>query len=439
MTDIHVIHASGGIVYRWVKSHEPVDSHSLPKNKQPKHADQAPDTEESQQTPPSPVDTANSTPDVGDSDTANSTSDSESKDPAQSAPTTSAEISTNPADTLDSTQRVSQNPADHLDDPFDGLELCVVHRTKYDDISWPKGKLEPNESLFHAGVREIGEETGIHVGLQAHVTATEYDLAYEGKGFTKGVKPRGIRKTVDYWIAHPLSNDDAAARQRPFGPVYHADENEISDVLWMTPREARQWLTRKCDRELADEFVRRVKNGTAFATTFLLVRHGKAEGRKSWGGPDGLRPLMPRGAAAAYALSREIACFAPVDLYTSPWKRCADTIGIYAMQSGQQVIEEPRLTEDAFAADENAAWQALYDEMTHCATTARPAAVCMHRPVIGGMLDHLRQMCTDEALAKLIPKNNPYMPTGHAIALSLVATKDGPRIVDIQKVSPIVY
>ena len=411
MSDIHVIHAAGGIIYRWVGVHKPIPDDSLPADRA---AQQASDTPTSD-TPPS--------------DTSDSTT------PASDIHTHDAPDS----DTSNSMTPVSQNPADHADDPFAGLELCVVHRTKYDDISWPKGKLETNESLFHAGVREIGEETGIKVGVQSHLQTTEYDLAYEGKSSTKGIKPRGVRKTVDYWIAHPLDDATAQARQNPFGPVYHADENEISDVLWMTPREARQWLTRKCDKELADEFVRRVKNGTAFATTFLLVRHGKAESRKSWSATDDLRPLMPRGAAAAYALSREIACFAPVDLYTSPWKRCADTIGIYAMQSGQSVAEEPRLTEDAFAEDPDSAWEALYDEMKHCADTCRAAAVCMHRPVIGGMLNHVRELCIDGSVAKLVPKNNPYMPTGHALALSLIATADGPRIVDIQKVGPIVY
>lgn len=416
MTDIHVIRAAGGIVYRWTGAHEPIPNDLLPKNHTTLQA----------------------------SDTAQHTAENSSADKPDTANSASAEPDTANSNAADSSApspaaTVSQNPANHRADPLAGLELCVVHRTKYDDISWPKGKLETNESAFHAGVREIGEETGIRIGLQSHLQATEYDLAYEGKSSAKNIKPRGIRKTVDYWVAHPLDDAGARARQNPFGPVFHADENEISDVLWMTPREARQWLTRKCDKELADEFIRRVKDGTAFATTFLLVRHGKAESRKSWGAPDGLRPLMPRGAAAAYALSREIACFAPADLYTSPWKRCADTIGIYAMQSGQKVTEEPRLTEDAFANDPDAAWDALYHEMEHCAATCRTAAVCMHRPVIGGMLDHLRALCPDDSVAKLVPRNNPYMPTGHALALSLIATEDGPRIVDIQKVGPIVY
>ena len=42
---------------------------------------------------------------------------------------------------------------------LDSIEVCIVHRPKYDDWSWPKGKLEQNETHRHAAVREIGEET----------------------------------------------------------------------------------------------------------------------------------------------------------------------------------------------------------------------------------------------------------------------------------------
>ena len=41
-------------------------------------------------------------------------------------------------------------------DDLDNLQVCIVHRPKYDDWSWPKGKLDPNESHRHAAVRELG-------------------------------------------------------------------------------------------------------------------------------------------------------------------------------------------------------------------------------------------------------------------------------------------
>jgi 8-oxo-dGTP pyrophosphatase MutT (NUDIX family) len=55
----------------------------------------------------------------------------------------------------------------------DGCVL-VVHRPKYDDWSLPKGKLEPDESLEEAAVREVFEETGLQCELGPEVGRTHY-------------------------------------------------------------------------------------------------------------------------------------------------------------------------------------------------------------------------------------------------------------------------
>lgn len=47
-----------------------------------------------------------------------------------------------------------------LRDIDDGArEVLVVHRPSYDDLSLPKGKLEPGEDLPTTAVREVAEET----------------------------------------------------------------------------------------------------------------------------------------------------------------------------------------------------------------------------------------------------------------------------------------
>ena len=40
-----------------------------------------------------------------------------------------------------------------------------MHRPKYDDWSFPKGKLEPGEHALLAAVREVAEETALQVTL----------------------------------------------------------------------------------------------------------------------------------------------------------------------------------------------------------------------------------------------------------------------------------
>ena len=57
------------------------------------------------------------------------------------------------------------------------LEVLLVHRPKYDDWSFPKGKVEPRESLRTCAVREIAEETGIEGRVLRHLATIDYWFA----------------------------------------------------------------------------------------------------------------------------------------------------------------------------------------------------------------------------------------------------------------------
>ena len=39
--------------------------------------------------------------------------------------------------------------------------VLLVHRPRYDDWTFPKGKLDPGESFEDAALREVEEETGV--------------------------------------------------------------------------------------------------------------------------------------------------------------------------------------------------------------------------------------------------------------------------------------
>ena len=43
--------------------------------------------------------------------------------------------------------------------------MLVVHRPRYDDWSFPKGKAEPGESMVLTAIREVAEETGRQIVL----------------------------------------------------------------------------------------------------------------------------------------------------------------------------------------------------------------------------------------------------------------------------------
>ena len=72
------------------------------------------------------------------------------------------------------------------------LEVAMVHRPKYDDWSWPKGKLDPGESWAEAAVREVLEETGLHARLGIPLPLARYEV---------GTSRPYRRKVVQYWAA----------------------------------------------------------------------------------------------------------------------------------------------------------------------------------------------------------------------------------------------
>ena len=113
---------------------------------------------------------------------------------------------------------------------LDSIEVCIVHRPKYDDWSWPKGKLEQNETHRHAAVREIGEETGSPVKLGPYLCEVEYPLSEEGKKTRHSHDCTADTKHTLYWMAQPISADDAEHLLDAFGPVHRADVGEINDI-----------------------------------------------------------------------------------------------------------------------------------------------------------------------------------------------------------------
>lgn len=110
-----------------------------------------------------------------------------------------------------------------------GVELLVVHRPRYDDWSFPKGKLDPGESFEAAAEREVLEETALTCRRIAPLPASFYRDAH------------GRLKEVRYWLMAVESGD---AESRP------ADA-EVDVARWTSPEEADRLLTYDHDRELA--------------------------------------------------------------------------------------------------------------------------------------------------------------------------------------------
>jgi hypothetical protein len=340
----------------------------------------------------------------------------------------------------------------------DDFELCLVYRPKYDDWSWPKGKNEPKESHRHTAVREVGEETGYSVTLGPHIAKIEYPLEREGKkqtsksGNTSRNSQPEVIKRIHYWMMRLIDKPSAVKRLPAFGPIKPAKPTEIGNVLWLTPSQARKKLTHDSDREVLDAFLEKLHAGQGEYSTLLLVRHGKAESRKTWQGSEATRPITPLGAAASYALGRELACYAPNKIISSPWKRCLETVASFARDSSLPIEQVAELTEDHHENQPKSTLSVLINEIQNLESNARNSSaasnaiatnnaivMCLHRPVIGTFFDYLREITKPRAHKRILSQKSPYMPTGSAIVLHIISTPKGARIIDIEKVLPSVY
>ena len=63
-----------------------------------------------------------------------------------------------------------------------GREVVLVHRPRYDDWSFPKGKCLPGEHVLITAVREVTEETEIEV---THELATDHEARSHAGGWSQ--------------------------------------------------------------------------------------------------------------------------------------------------------------------------------------------------------------------------------------------------------------
>lgn len=291
------------------------------------------------------------------------------------------------------------------------LQVVLVHRPRYNDWSWPKGKLEPGESLPGAAVREVSEETGYDVILGIPLPSLEYPLI------------DGRTKHVTYWAAQIAGRRDAAALiARP--PVPRAPTEEIDRTRWLNVAAAAKKLTNVLDCQPLNALVETHAKGRLATRAVVIARHGKARRRSTWPGTELDRPLTPVGVQQSAALVPVLSAFGVTDIVTSHWARCRTTIEPYAEACSIVPRDSVHLTE----AEHDSSPHRVEAEVDGLLRSGRDVIVCTHRPVLPTVLKVLAAHAVRAAEVTL-PSKDPYLRPGAVLVAHVAHSEKGPRVV----------
>jgi 8-oxo-dGTP diphosphatase len=104
-------------------------------------------------------------------------------------------------------------------------EILLIHRSRHDDWTLPKGKLEPGESYQACALREVAEETGLRCLLGDELPQTSH------------VDRKGRLKIVRYFVMRPIVGEPEA-------------RDDVDLVRWLPVARALRLLSYDYDRAL---------------------------------------------------------------------------------------------------------------------------------------------------------------------------------------------
>jgi 8-oxo-(d)GTP phosphatase len=239
-----------------------------------------------------------------------------------------------------------------------GKDVLLIHRPRYDDWSFPKGKLDPGEHVAAAAVREVAEETGLRVRLGPPLAEQQYTLE------------NGNRKVVSYWVGRVVGDDDVSG---------YAPNNEVDAVEWVAYDKALDRLTHDHDRDTLREAgeVRRRTHPV------VILRHSQARSRKAWRKNDRLRPLLRAGQRQAEKLVPVLAAYDATRIVSSSSTRCVETVAPYVDATGRK----PELVDGL--SEQDATRKSVAGVVEELVAGDEGAVLCTHRPVLPKVFEAL--------------------------------------------------
>ena len=239
-----------------------------------------------------------------------------------------------------------------------GVEVLLVHRPKYDDWAWPKGKQDPGEHVTATAVREVLEETGVEIRLGRPLPRQLYLVS------------GGRAKHVHYWTGWVMGDTDVSG---------YAANDEIDQLAWVDVDKARRMLTYADDVTLLE----RVEEHPRRTSALVVLRHARAKKRDTWDGEDARRPLTGQGGRDAESLVPVLSAYGVTRVVSSGSTRCVQTVAPYAEDHVLALETDPGLSEEG--ATPEAVRAIVADLLSH----KESAVLCSHRPVLPAILEAL--------------------------------------------------
>lgn len=230
------------------------------------------------------------------------------------------------------------------------IQVALIHRPKYDDWSFPKGKVEAGELEISCAYREVLEETGYESKFGPQLGQVMY-------------KVDGMDKEVSYWAAEAIGN-----------PIPIMDLNEVDQLVWFTISDAYAKLSLNSDKEILTNF----ENFGHDSSPLILLRHAQAISREEWNSDDGDRPLAHEGQLQAKRFLVNFMPYGVNEIITSDAVRCYESVEHISRALNLNSIFSPQLSEYEFYKDKKG-WQSVIDEVLENDFTT---LVCSHNPVI---------------------------------------------------------
>lgn len=233
-----------------------------------------------------------------------------------------------------------------------GPEFLVARRPRYKDWTLPKGKVDPGEGPQEAALREVREETGFTCRTEAEVGSIGYRLR------------SGRLKAVRFWLMLDEEGD--------FSP-----NAEVDRIKWLSAAAAAKRLSYVKEKAVLARAVAMIDEPGGGVVH--VVRHAAA-GTRGKSSNDKKRPLSNRGTGQALKLSRRLSKDPIVDIRSSPFLRCKQTVQPLSNGLAMPVARDRRLAEGGRVED-------MLSVMSELAGTT--AVLCTHADMIALLLDHI--------------------------------------------------